>query len=72
MFRIGADAAHVDVRTKIDGTADFERAYRARSRGEFFGAPVGYLPLEDMLRTISAATVSGQRVFASMCFAVSV
>jgi hypothetical protein len=55
MFRIGPDAAHVDVTTKIDGIADFDRAFRRRSRGEFFGAKVGYLSLEDMLRTKRAA-----------------
>lgn len=55
MFRIGPPAAHVDVRTKIDGIADFERAWERRSKGEFFGVPVGYLSLADMLRTKRAA-----------------
>src|SRR5687767_12124133 len=51
MFRIGPPTAHVDVTTKIDGIADFERVWRSRSRGEFFGVPVGYLSIEDMQRT---------------------
>jgi hypothetical protein len=51
MFRIGPPSAHVDVTTKVHGLADFERIWRSRSRGEFFGTPVGYLSLEDMLRT---------------------
>jgi hypothetical protein len=55
MFRIGPPAAHVDVTTKIDGIADFDRAWKRRSKGEFFGVPVGYLSLEDMLRTKRAA-----------------
>lgn len=55
MFRIGPPAAHVDVTTKIDGIGDFERAWKRRSRGEFFGVPVAYLSLEDMLRTKRAA-----------------
>lgn len=55
MFRIGPPAAHVDVTTKIDGIADFDRAWQRRSKGEFFGVPVGYLSLEDMLRTKRAA-----------------
>ncbi len=55
MFRIGPPSAHVDVTTKIDGIADFEGAWRRRSRGEFFGVPVGYLSLEDMRRTKRAA-----------------
>ena len=55
MFRIGPPDAHVDVTTKIDGIADFERVWRARSRGEFFGVRVGYLSLGDMLRTKRAA-----------------
>ncbi len=55
MFRIGPPSAHVDVTTKIDGIADFERAWERRSRGEFFGVPVGYLSLTDMLRTKRAA-----------------
>jgi hypothetical protein len=55
MFRIGPPAAHVDVTTKIDGIADFDRAWERRSKGEFFGVPVGYLSLEDMLRTKRAA-----------------
>jgi hypothetical protein len=55
MFRIGPPSAHVDVTTKIDGIADFERVWKRRSRGEFFGVPVGYLSLEDMLRTKRAA-----------------
>jgi hypothetical protein len=44
MFRIGPPSAHVDVTTKIDGIGDFERAWKRRSRGEFFGVFVGYLP----------------------------
>ena len=56
MFRIGPPSAHVGVTTKIDGIGDFERAWRHRSRGEFFGVPVGYLSLEDMLRTKRAAS----------------
>jgi len=55
MFRIGPPSAHVDVTTKIDGIGDFERAWSRRSRGEFFGVPVGYLSLDDMLRTKRAA-----------------
>jgi hypothetical protein len=55
MFRIGPPSAHVDVTTKIDGIGDFERAWERRSRGEFFGVPVGYLSLEDMQRTKRAA-----------------
>lgn len=55
MFRIGPPSAHVDVTTKIDGIADFDRAWERRSRGEFFGVPVAYLSLEDMLRTKRAA-----------------
>ena len=55
MFRIGPPSAHVDVTTKIDGIGDFERAWKTRSRGEFFGVPVGYLSLADMLRTKRAA-----------------
>lgn len=55
MFRIGPPTAHVDVTTKIDGIADFERAWERRSRGEFFGVPVAYLSLEDMRRTKRAA-----------------
>lgn len=55
MFRIGPPAAHVDVTTKIDGIADFNRAWERRSKGEFFGVPVGYLSVEDMLRTKRAA-----------------
>jgi hypothetical protein len=56
MFRIGPPSAHVDVRTKIDGIRSFERAWGARSRGEFFGVPVDYLPLRDMQRTKRAAS----------------
>jgi len=55
MFRIGPPSAHVDVTTKIDGIADFERAWTRRSRGEFFGVSVAYLSLEDMRRTKRAA-----------------
>lgn len=55
MFRIGPPSAHIDVTTKVDGLADFDRAWKRRSRGEFFGVPVGYLSLEDMLRTKRAA-----------------
>ena len=55
MFRIGPPSAHVDVTTKIDGIGDFERAWRRRSRGEFFGVRVGYLSIADMLRTKRAA-----------------
>lgn len=55
MFRIGPPSAHVDVTTKIDGIGDFERAWKRRSRGEFFGVPVGYLSIEDMQRTKRAA-----------------
>ena len=55
MFRIGPPAAHVDVTTKVDGIADFNRAWERRSKGEFFGVPVGYLSLADMLRTKRAA-----------------
>ena len=55
MFRIGPPSTHVDVTTKIDGIADFERAWKARSHGEFFGVAVGYLSVEDMLRTKRAA-----------------
>jgi hypothetical protein len=55
MFRIGPPTAHVDVTTKIDGIADFERAWRSRSKGQFFGVAVGYLSLEDMQRTKRAA-----------------
>jgi hypothetical protein len=55
MFRIGPPSAHVDVTTKIDGIGDFERAWKRRSRGEFFGVPVGFLSLEDMQRTKRAA-----------------
>lgn len=55
MFRIGPPSAHVDVTTKIDGIGDFERAWKRRSRGEFFGVPVGYLSLGDMQRTKRAA-----------------
>ncbi len=56
MFRIGPPSAHVDVTTKIDGIADFEGAWRRRSKGEFFGVPVAYLSLEDMRRTKRAAS----------------
>jgi hypothetical protein len=55
MFRIGPPAAHVDVTTKVDGIADFHRVWERRSRGEFFGVPVSYLSLEDMLRTKRAS-----------------
>lgn len=55
MFRVGSPSAHVDVTTKVDGIADFDAVYDLRSRGEFFGTPVGYLSLEDMLRTKRAA-----------------
>ena len=55
MFRIGPPTAHVDVTTKIDGIADFDRVYARRSKGEFFGVRVGYLSVEDMLRTKRAA-----------------
>lgn len=55
MFRIGPPAAHVDVTTKIDGIADFERAWERRSKGAFFGVPVSFLSIEDMLRTKRAA-----------------
>lgn len=55
MFRIGPPSAHVDVTTKIDGIADFERAWKRRSRGEFFGVAVSYLSLADMQRTKRAA-----------------
>ena len=55
MFRIGPPSAHVDVTTKIDGIADFEGAWKRRSRGEFFGVPVAYLSLDDMKRTKRAA-----------------
>jgi hypothetical protein len=55
MFRIGPPSAHVDVTTKIDGIADFDRVWTRRSKGEFFGVPVGFLSLEDMLRTKRAA-----------------
>jgi len=55
MFRIGPPSAHVDVTTKIDGIGDFEGAWKRRSRGEFFGVPVAYLSLKDMLRTKRAA-----------------
>jgi hypothetical protein len=55
MFRIGPPSAHVDVTTKIDGIGDFERAWQSRSRGQFFGVPVGYLSLADMLRTKRAS-----------------
>jgi hypothetical protein len=48
-------SAHVDVTTKIDGIADFDRAWKRRSKGEFFGVPVGYLSLADMQRTKRAA-----------------
>jgi len=55
MFRIGPPSAHVDVTTKIDGIGSFDRAWQARSRGEFFGVTVAYLSLEDMQRTKRAA-----------------
>lgn len=55
MFRIGPPSAHVDVTTKIDGIADFAGAWKRRSSGEFFGVRVGYLSLEDMLRTKRSA-----------------
>lgn len=55
MFRIGPPSAHVDVTTKIDGIANFDRVWSRRSRGEFFGVPADYLSLEDMLRTKRAA-----------------
>lgn len=55
MFRIGSPSAHVDVTTKIDGIADFDGAFRRRSRGTFFGERVAYLSLADMLRTKRAA-----------------
>lgn len=55
MFRIGPPSAHVDVTTKIDGIADFERVWASRAKGTFFGVPVGYLSLADMLRTKRAA-----------------
>ena len=55
MFRIGPPSAHVDVTTKIDGIGDFELAWQKRERGEFFGVPVSYLSLGDMLRTKRAA-----------------
>lgn len=48
MFRIGSPTAHVDVTTKIDGIADFDGAYRRRSRGTFFGERVAYLSLTDI------------------------
>ena len=34
---------------------DFGGAWKRRSRGEFFGVPVAFLSLEDMLRTKRAA-----------------
>src|SRR5262249_50123401 len=43
------------MQTKIDGIGDFDRAWARRSKGEFFGVPVGYLSIEDMLRTKRAA-----------------
>lgn len=55
MFRIGPPSAHLDVTTKIDGIADFDRAWRNRADGELFGVPVAYLSLGDMLRTKRAA-----------------
>lgn len=55
MFRIGPPSAHVDVTTKIDGIADFERVWERRSKGQFFGTPVDFLSLDDMLRTKRAA-----------------
>ncbi|MCC6647339.1 MAG: hypothetical protein IT374_17420 [Polyangiaceae bacterium] len=53
--RVRAAAAHVDVTTKIDGVGSFDRAYARRSVGTFFGHRVGYLSLDDMLRTKRAA-----------------
>ena len=55
MFRIGPPAAHIDVTTKIDGIADFEAVWRRRSKGTFFGVAVGFLSLEDMVRTKRAS-----------------
>lgn len=55
MFRIGPPSAHVDVTTKIDGIADFDGAWRRRSKGEFFGVAVGYLSIEDMRHTKRAS-----------------
>ena len=55
MFRIGSPAAHVDVTTKIDGIGSFDRAWDCRVRGDFFGVPVAYLSLDDMIRTKRAA-----------------
>jgi hypothetical protein len=55
MFRIGPPSAHVDVTTKIDGIGDFRLAWKRRSKGEFFGVPVSYLSLDDMLKTKRAA-----------------
>jgi len=55
MFRIGPPSCHVDVTTKIDGIANFERAWARRSSGEFFGVRVAFLSLEDMARTKRAA-----------------
>lgn len=55
MFRIGPPSAHVDVTTKVDGIGDFEIVWRKREPGEFFGVPVSYLSLADMLRTKRAA-----------------
>jgi hypothetical protein len=55
MFRIGPPSAHIDVTTKIQGIGDFDLAWQRRSVGEFFGVPVGFLSLDDMLRTKRAA-----------------
>jgi hypothetical protein len=55
MFRIGPRSAHVDVTTRVDGIGDFEIVWRRREPGEFFGVPVSYLSLADMLRTKRAA-----------------
>ena len=55
MFRVGSPSAHVDVTTKVDGIASFDRVWSNRSPGEFFGVKVDYMSLRDMLRTKRAA-----------------
>ncbi len=55
VHRIGGPIVHIDVTTKVDGIGDFGPIWERRARGEFFGIPVNFISIRDLLRTKRAA-----------------
>ena len=52
--QLGYPPNRIDILTSIDGVS-FEKAWRGRRRGDFFGIPVAFIGLRDLIQNKVAA-----------------